>query len=128
MFDNLTPDNFLIYAMKAYDTPNCIMSEFSEDMTRIQYIKRLMSKYLSGGELKERLLLNHIVIFNNSFGPEATTRILFYKLDPTYYPLLKTFLLYLSLMPEVVKGINGSNIISSDIPLDEGAVQCLRKL
>lgn len=128
MFENLTPDNFLIYAMKAYDTPNCIMSEFDADMTRIQYIKRLMSKYLTGGELKERLLLNHIVIFNNSFGAEATTRILFYKLDSTYYPLLKTFLLYLSLMPDVVKGINGKNIISSDIPLDEGAVQCLRNL
>lgn len=128
MFENLNDENFLIYALKFYDTPNCIMSEFENDMTRIQYIKRLMTKYFMSGEIKERLLLNHIVIVCNVFGPEAATRILFYKLDETYYPLLKTFLIYLNIMPEVVRGIRGQDIISSNINLDTRVVECLRKL
>lgn len=128
MFENLNDENFLIYALKSYDTPNCIVSEFENDMSRIQYIKRLMTKYFMSGEIKERLLLNHIVIVCNVFGPEAATRILFYKLDEAYYPLLKTLLLYLSIMPEVVKGIRGKDILSSDIPLDLGVVECLRKI
>jgi hypothetical protein len=128
MFENLNDENFLIYALKFYDTPNCIMSEFENDMSRIQYIKRLMTKYFMSGEIKERLLLNHIVIVCNVFGPEAATRILFYKLDETYYPLLKTFLIYLNIMPEVVRGIRGQDIISSNINLDTRVVECLRKL
>jgi hypothetical protein len=128
MFENLNDENFLIYALKFYDTPNCIMSEFENDMSRIQYIKRLMTKYFMSGEIKERLLLNHIVIVCNVFGPEAATRILFYKLDETYYPLLKTFLIYLNIMPEVVRGIRGQEIISSKINLDTRVVECLRKL
>lgn len=105
-----------------------MLSEFEEDLNRIQYIKRLITKYNNGGELKERLIINHLLVLYNVFGAEAATRILFYKLDELDYPVLKTFLVFLNFMPEMVKGINSTNIISSDIQLDKGTIKCLRKL
>ena len=128
MFDDLNESNFLLFASKAYDSPNCVLSEFEEDLNRIQYIKRLITKYNNGGELKERLIINHLLVLYNVFGAEAATRILFYKLDEFDYPVLKTFLVFLNFMPEMVKGINSTNIISSDIQLDKGTIKCLRKL
>lgn len=128
MFDTLSDDNFLIYAMKAYDKPNCVMSEFEEDMNRIQYIKRLFTKYGLSGDAKERLVINHLIVLYNVFGPEAATRILFYKMEAKDYSILKTFLLYLNLMPNLVKGIRGKDIISSDIVVDKEIAKCLRNL
>ena len=78
-FDNLTNDNIMIYAMKIYDKPNCIMSEFKEDMKRFNYLKRLFRRYRKIGEVKERLVLNHLVVLYNVFGAEALTRMLFLK-------------------------------------------------
>lgn len=104
------------------------MSEFEEDLNRIQYIKRLITKYNNGGDLKDRLILNHLMVIYNVFGVEAATRILFFKLDPEDYPVLKTFLVFLNFMPDVVSGVNGYNIHSSDIKLDKGTVQCLRAI
>ena len=65
MIENLNDDNFIIYAMKAYDRPNCVMSEFEEDLSRIKYVKRLIKRYKTTGELKERLILNHIIVLSN---------------------------------------------------------------
>lgn len=118
MIDTLRDENFLIYAMKAYDKPNVILSEFEEDLNRIKYVKRLIKRYRINGDLKERLILNHIIILANVFGVEPTVRMLFFKLDKEDYTILKTFLLYLNYMPTVVIGINGSNIHSSDISVD----------
>jgi hypothetical protein len=118
MFDNLNDDNFLIYAMKNYNSPNCILSEFEEDLKRIKYIKRLIKKYKITKDIKERLLLNHIIVLSNVFGAEATTRMLFYKIDKADYNILKTFLLFLNLMPKVVEGIRGHRYESSDISID----------
>lgn len=118
MFENLSDDNFTMYAIKAYNKPNCIMSEFEEDIKRLKYIKRLIRKYLATGEIKERLILNHIIILGNVFGIESTVRMLFLKVDEKYYPILKTFLLFLNYMPTVVYGINGRNIQSADITVD----------
>ena len=78
-FDDLSSDNVMLYAMKVYDKPNCIMSEFKEDMKRFNYLKRLFFRYRKIGEVKERLILNHLVVLYNVFGPEAATRLLFYK-------------------------------------------------
>lgn len=128
MFENLTDDNFVMYAMKSYDNPNCVQSEFEEDLNRILYIKRLLTKYREGRELKERLLLNHIIILYNVFGVEAATRILFYRLDEIERSILKTFLLFLNCMPVVVKGISGKDINSSDIPIDMEVAKVLRNL
>ena len=79
MFDDLNDDNFMIYAMKAYNSPHCIVSEFESDIKRTKYLKRLFRRYKVTKSLKERLILNHIILLNNVFGPEATARILFYK-------------------------------------------------
>lgn len=118
MFDNLNDDNFLMFAMKAYDSPNCIMSEFEEDLKRIKYVKRLIKRYKTTGELKERLILNHLIILSNVFGTKNSVRMLFYKIDEEDYDILKTFLLFLEYMPSVVLGIRGKNINSSDVTVN----------
>lgn len=125
-FDDLTNDNILIYAVKAYDKPNCIMSEFKEDMKRFNYLKRLFKRYRKVGELREQLVLNHLVVICNVFGPEVSARLLFFKIAKDDYPVLKTYLLFLSCMPERVKGIKGHDIISSEIPVDMTIADVLR--
>jgi len=96
-FENLTEDNIMLYAAKAYDRPNCIMSEFTEDMKRLNYLKRLFRRYSKHGEMRD-------------------------------YSILKTYLLFLNLMPERVRGINGTDIISSEIPVDMNVAEVLRNL
>ena len=90
MLDDLNDDNFLIFAMKCYDSPKCIMSEFEEDLKRIKYIKRLIKRYRTTGELEERLILNHLIILSNVFGTKNAVRMLFYKIDKEDYNILKT--------------------------------------
>jgi hypothetical protein len=127
-FENLTEDNIMLYAAKAYDKPNCIMSEFTEDMKRLNYLKRLFRRYQKHGEMRERLILNHIVVLYNIFGPEPLTRILFYNANKDDYSILKTYLLFLNLMPEKIRGINGKDIISSDISINTKIEEVLRNL
>ena len=127
-FENLTEDNVLLYAAKCYDKPQCITSEFDEDYKRIRYIKRLLQKYRKTREIKERLLLNHLVVLQNVFGIEASTRMLFFRISQEDYPALKTFLIYTSAMPSIVYGVRGTNLRSSDIPLDAKLIQYLRNL
>lgn len=127
LFDDLNNENFMIYAAKAYDKPNCLMSEFMEDMKRFNYLKRLFHKYRKNDELREQLVLNHLVILYNVFG-ESTTRMLFFKVSREDYPALKTFLLFLSYMPNVVRGIKGQDINSSDIPVDMKIAGILRQI
>jgi len=127
-FENLTDENIMLYAAKAYDRPNCVMSEFTEDMKRLNYLKRLFRRYHKHGEMRERLILNHIVVLHNIFGPEASTRILFYNTSKDDYSILKTYLLFLNLMPEKVRGINGKDVLSSDISVDMKIAEVLRNL
>lgn len=127
-FDDLTTENIMLYAAKAYDKPNCIMSEFKEDMKRFNYLKRLFQRYRKLGELRERLIINHLVVLYNVFGPEVTTRLLFFKLNKEDYPALKTYLLFLNYMPNIVRGIKGINIYSSDISVDMKIADELRKI
>jgi hypothetical protein len=127
-FDNLTDENIILYAVKAYDTPNCVMSEFTEDMKRLNYLKRLFRRYRKHGEMRERLILNHIVVLNNLFGPEVTSRLLFFRMSKDDYSILKTYLVFLSLMPEKIFGINGKDIVSSDIQIDMKIAEELRKI
>ena len=128
LFDDLNSENFMLYAAKCYDKPNVIMSEFKEDMKRFNYLKRLFHKYRKNNELREILILNHLVIVYNVFGPEPATRMLFYKMAKEDYSALKTYLLYLSYMPDIVKGIKGQNIRSSDISVDLKIADALRKI
>jgi len=128
MFENLNEDNFIMYAMKCYTSPHCILSEFESDIKRTKYLKRLFRRYKSTKSVKERLVLNHIILLNNVFGPEATSRILFYKIDERDYDVLKTFLSYLDIAPDYVSGIRGKNINVAMIPLDVNIVEILRKI
>lgn len=128
VFDELNNDNVTIYAVKAYDRPNCVMSEFKDDMKRFNYLKRLFKRYRKLDELRERLVLNHLVVLYNVFGPEVATRLLFYKMSKDDYPALKTYLVFLSVMPDKIRGIKGQDIISSDIPVDLKIADILRDI
>jgi len=118
MIDNLNDENFMLYAMKCYDSPNAIMSEFEEDLKRIKYVKRLIKRYKTTGELKERLILNHIIILSNVFGTRNAVRMLFFRLDDQDYSILKTFLIFLGYMPDCIHGIRGKNINSYSVSVD----------
>ena len=128
-FDDLNEKNFLLYAMKEYNNPQCVdVDEFNDDLKKIKYIKRLLNQYISEGILKERLLLNHIIVFFNVFTTKAATRILFYKMEEEFWPMLKTFLFYLNYMPEDrVESINGREILVTDIPMDQRIIDSLRQ-
>lgn len=128
MVDDLNDENFLIYAMKCYVSPHYIMSEFDGDIKRTKYLKRLFRRYKVTKVLKERLILNHIILLNNVFGIEATSRILFFKTDERDYDILKTFLAYLNILPNEVRGIRGMNIDTTVIPLEPNVAAILREI
>lgn len=125
MFEKLNESNFLIYAMKQYDNPQChSLGEFEEDLKKFLYLKKLITRYKKDNDLKERLILNHIIVLYNVFGQD-TTRMLFYKIDKDNWDVLITFLLYLGRMPETLPEFG---LILSDIKLDEKVIAVLRKL
>jgi len=114
-------DAFLEYAMQNYKNPSCSgREEFEEDINRIKYVKRLFGRYFSTGELKERLILNHIIIFYNVFEMEAATKMLFYRMEDRFKPLVKTFLVYLNYLPEDEAYVR--------VPMDTKVIQILRRL
>ena len=130
MITELTEENFVMYAMKHYDNPACRgMVEFEDDLKKFRYLKRLFRKYTAGKGLKERLIVNHIVVLYNLFGPEAATKMLFFKVEEKYWSQLKTFLVYLSIMPvgfEVSK--KGVVVQGFEIPLDEKVSNALKEI
>jgi hypothetical protein len=128
MFDNLTEDNFQLFAMKAYTNPHCTdMLEFHDDLKRIRYIKRLFRKYKDTGELKERLIINHMMVLYNTFYHKAMTRMLVLKLEE-HLDCLKPFLILLNYWTTDIGLVNGKQIKDSDVPLDYGIVQTLRQI
>ena len=127
-FEDLNPENIFMYAAKAYERPSCLWSEFEEDLKHFHYLKRLFRRYYKEGDLKERLILNHLTIIYNVFGVESATRMLFYYLRPVDHSSLKTFLLFLDYMPERVHGIRGHTIISSAITVDPIIANVLRNV
>ena len=88
----------------------------------------MFRRYKITKSLKERLILNHIILLNNVFGPEHTSRILFYKIDERDYDILKTFLSYLNIMPEMIYGVKGKNIRVSEIQIDTNIAEMLKKI
>ena len=110
--------------MKMYDNPQFTgIDEFYEDLNRIKYIKRLLRRYEKTGELRERLILNHIIILGNVFSPVFCSKMLFYKLEEDLYPFLKTFLVYLEYLPEDMDDID-----LEIIPLDNQIIKSLREI
>jgi hypothetical protein len=129
MFDDLTDDNFILYAMKYYDNPQCVSEQdFHNDLKILKYIKRLLNRYNKTGNIKERLMINHLIMLGNIFPIEVLSRILFLKLPEQYWSALKTFLIFLKYMPDNIKIINGKNIISSDIQVDLKIAEKLRNI
>ena len=129
IFDDLNEGNFLMYSMKEYNNIQCIdVEEFYDDLKKIKYIKRLFNIYKNDGQLKERLILNHLITWYNVFSSQAGTRILFYKIEEQFWPMLKTFLIFLDRMPTTIESIRGSVIKSTDIKLDDGIVARLRTI
>jgi len=96
-FSELTQGNYMMFALLHYDNPHCKdIKEFFEDIKRLHYIRRLFKRYNEDNVLKERLIINHLVTFYNVFDNKAATRILFYKVEKEFHPILKTFLVYLN--------------------------------
>ena len=123
-------DNFLLFAAKHYDNPQCFdTNEFYDDLKRFKYLKRLFGKYHESGELRERLILNHLIVLYNVFGVH-TTRMLFVKISPEHYRYLKPFLVLLGYMPDVVNGVGSKclSIRNSDVTMDQQIIDVLRKI
>ena len=129
MNDDLTENNFIMFAMKHYDNPSCSgMAEFNDDLKRFRYLKRLFKKYRVGKGLKERLIINHLVVLYNLFGP-STTKMLFFKIDTKHWSQLKTFLVFLSYMPVgFVAKSEDVEIQGYEIPVDEKVADALGKI
>ena len=101
MFDKITKKNWLFYAIKNYNVPNLYSEqEFHQDVKRVKYLKRLFRKYRTTGELKTRLVLNHIIVLTNVFGNEAAATLLLFKIEREYWSVLKTFLQFLKITDE----------------------------
>lgn len=129
MYFQLTEQNFTMYALKNYDNPGCVgMDEFMDDLKRFKYIKRLLRKHDIGKELRERLILNHIIVLGNLFGVEATTKMLFFKIEEKFWPQLKAFLIFLNYMPLKVIVSKDLEISGQDIPIDENILKVLNKI
>ena len=124
-FNELTNENYLMFALLHYDNPHCIdIKEYFEDVRKLKYIKRLFNRYKEDDVLKERLILNHIISFYNVFEFEAATRLLFFRVGKEYHSLLKTFLVFLNRMPDKIN----ENLYSDSIQLDDKIIEILRNL
>ena len=129
MHEKLSDENFLLYCASNYGNAHYSSTEdFIEDLNRIKYIKKLITRYIQNGDLKERLILNHIIILNNCFGPEHLTKILYLKLKPQM-KYIKPFLVLINALPEKIYNVDGEYIIEMDnIIMDDLIVERLRKV
>tara|TARA_B100001057_G_scaffold51592_1_gene45848 strand:+ start:1064 stop:1444 length:381 start_codon:yes stop_codon:yes gene_type:complete len=119
LFNELNEENFLIFAIKNYENPQAVTREdFDKDLSRFRYIKRLLKRYKGGGELKVHLLINHFIILYNIFG-DATTPMLFYKIDKSLWSSIKTFIVFLDKLPEFPKSY------IHEIDLDQNCLDAL---
>ena len=100
IFNELNEDNFLLFAIKNYENPQAVTKEdFDKDLNHFKYIKRLLKRYKNTGQLKTHLLLNHFIILYNIFG-EATTPMLFFKIEEDLWSSMKSFIIFLGRFPE----------------------------
>lgn len=128
-FDELTEENLVMFAMKHYDITKCLdTKEFFDDLQKVGYIQKLFYIYKHKDELRERLILNHLITFYNVFESTAATRILFFKLEKKYHSILKTFLLFMNKMPDYIPGKESTYLNTMEILLDDIAVEKLRKI
>jgi len=126
--EHLTEDNFLIYCAKVYDNPQMLKSEeFLEDLDRIKYIKKLITRYTESKDIKERLILNHIITLHNCFGIYLS-KILYLKMKKQFQ-FVKPFLVLIDAMPSVLYNVGDEDIVYTDsIPMDINIIKALRKI
>ena len=99
MFEEITKDNWLLFAQQNYSNPTLEDNvEFLEDIKRFKYLKRLFRKYKTTGDVKIRLIINHIVVLQNVFGADVAITLLLFKIDREYWSVMKTILNYLKLL------------------------------
>jgi len=129
MDELLTDDNFVEYCASYYDNPQCHGDEeFYDDLMRLKYIKKLCTRYAVSGELKERLILNHIIVLSNTFAPKALCKIIWLKM-PDYLSYIKPFLILLNVLPDVICNVKKMGLIDTTaIPMDQQIVESLRKI
>lgn len=130
MIDELLNDkNFILYCAKHYSQKHHYTTEeFLEDINRIKYIKKLITRYVENDELRERLILNHIIVLNNVFGPVITCRILYLKLK-SQWKYVKPFLVMLNILQEKIYNVGDEAIILIDQDeMDYGIMEKLRRL
>ena len=119
IFNELNEDNFLLFAIKYYENPQAVTREdFDKDLNHFKYIKRLLKRYKNNGDLRVHLLLNHFIILYNIFG-EATTPMLFFKIEKDLWSAMKSFIMFLGTFPEYPK---------SDIHNIQVDINCLSQL
>ena len=128
-FDYVNDNNFMMFAIKHYDSPSCTgETEFREDLSRIRSIGRSFSRYKKTGKINERLVLNHLIVLYNVFEAQAMTKMLAFKLN-NYLDYLKPFLMLISIWPDRIEGVGGDYIIiGSDIFMDNQLVKKLREI
>ena len=130
MVEKLDETNFLLYAAKHYNNHQCYDTvEFYDDLKRFNYIKRLLNQYAESGDLKERLILNHIIVLYNVFGAEATARMLFFKMR-AHHAVIVPFLSLLGILPQKIIniGIRSESFDTKDIVPDRYIEDILRKI
>lgn len=127
--ENINEKNFILFCASHYDNYEYSSTEeFFEDIKRIKYIKKLLTRYEQSGDLKERLILNHIIVLNNCFGPEILCKIMFLKFKGKMH-LIKPFLLFLNVLPDKVYNVGDDKIIDTVIiPMDQNVINILRKI
>jgi hypothetical protein len=125
----LCNESFTHFAAENYNNVVIDPVEFQDDLDRIKYIKRLFNKYRSGGELKERLVINHLIILYNVFDSQAVTKMLFYKLEG-FHEYLKPFLVWLRRLPDEIPNYSSKRptLSTAEISMNESIVETLRKI
>jgi hypothetical protein len=120
IFNELNEDTFLIFAIKNYENPQAVTQEdFHKDLNHFKYIKRLLKRYKASGVLKAHLIINHFIVLYNIFG-DATTPMLFYKIEKELWSSMKTFIIFLNRLPEYPK------CYIHDIEIDEYCMEQLK--
>ena len=130
MHELLTKDTFVLYCTRHYDGRYCAtMDDFNEDLNKIKYIRKLVTRYETTGELKERLILNHLIVLNNVFGAVAASRIIYFKLRDQF-KVLKPFLSTIGILPDHYYNIDheGSIVITNMIETDPKVEEALKEL
>jgi hypothetical protein len=122
IFNELNEDNFLLFAIKNYENPQAVTKDdFQRDLNHFKYIKRLLKRFKKTGDLKTHLLINHFIVLYNIFG-EATTPMLFFKLEKEMWSQTKTFIVFLNRLPQFPK------TYIHDIPVDINCLEQLQKI